>query len=143
MTISKAVRAPAIAMIIYGVLSEISALFVNYAAVRMLLDPHRPPPPTNGDEQLGYYGGGAVLFVIGFISLFAAPFIVYGAVQILNGRNYPIARYAALATLLPLASCLFIVGFPIGAWAMTVLSRPDVRNSFSDDESSIRENDVP
>jgi predicted cobalt transporter CbtA len=141
MAASRQVKAPAVVMIVYGILSEIAGLFITYAAIKSRLTTNMPSPPTDGDERLGYYLGAVVVFGIGFLSIAAAPFIVYGALQMLNGRKYIMARYAALATLLPLSSCLFIVGFPIGAWAMTVLARPDVKASFDDRDGG--KTDVP
>jgi cbb3-type cytochrome oxidase subunit 1 len=129
---SRKIKPPAIALLIFGVLTEILGVLITILGVLHFVDKNRPPIPSNSDERLGYIVGGVVIYGIALISIFAAPYIVLGAVNMMKSRKYASARYAALVAMVPFSSCLFIVGLPIGVWALTTLSKPEVRDNFMD-----------
>jgi hypothetical protein len=81
-------------------------------------------------ESLGFVTGqliGLLIFVLGFV---AAPIIIYGAIKMLNGSNYGWAKAASILAIIPFTSCCFLIGAPIGIWALVVLSKPEVKLFF-------------
>jgi hypothetical protein len=58
------------------------------------------------------------------LSLVAAPMIIYGAVKMLNGSSYGWAKASSILAIIPFTSCCFLIGAPIGIWALVVLSNP-------------------
>jgi len=70
-----------------------------------------------------------------FLSLVLAPLVIYGAVQMMGGRKYGLSKAAAIVSILPLTSCCFLVGIPIGIWALVVLGKPDVKAFFKGEQN--------
>jgi len=64
------------------------------------------------------------------LALIAAPIIIYGAIQMMKGRKLGLAKASAILAIIPFTSCCFLIGVPIGIWALTVLSKPDVKAFF-------------
>ena len=56
--------------------------------------------------------------------------VFYGAIQMLRFRSPAIARAAAIISVFPFCSPLFVVGIPVGIWALIVLSKPEIRAAF-------------
>ena len=50
----------------------------------------------------------------------------------LSGRNYKFAKGSAIMAIIPLISCCFVIGIPVGIWALVVLSKPEVKAFFND-----------
>jgi hypothetical protein len=57
--------------------------------------------------------------------------ILAGAVCMIRGKAYGFARTAMMMRLIPCAGMCCILGLPVGAWALVVLGRPDVRAGFA------------
>ena len=72
-----------------------------------------------------------VLFlVIALVSLVLGIILVLGSARMVDLQSYPIAVFAAVASVLPLAVG-FPFGLPFGIWALLVLSRQDVKAAFA------------
>ena len=67
------------------------------------------------------------MYGIALVSLLLAPVIVYGAVQMMQGRKLGLAKIAAVLAILPLTSCCCLAGLPVGIWTFIVLSKPEIR----------------
>jgi hypothetical protein len=89
------------------------------------------PPPDAPDAArrafavgyyFGAYGPGTVGTALGII-------VLAGGVQLARRRTYPLAVLGAVAAMLP-CSCGFVLGLPIGIWALVVLWNPQVRAAF-------------
>jgi hypothetical protein len=112
-------------------MSEGLGILVSLSGVlRLFID--TGAAPTDPGERLGYITSSVVLYGMGILSILISPMVIYGAVQMLNGRKYASAKFAALLAMIPLTSCFFIAAMPIGAWALITLGKLDVKESFTD-----------
>jgi hypothetical protein len=66
----------------------------------------------------------------GVVLLIASTFVLYGAIQMRNQNNYGVARAAAMVAMVPLIGPCCILGIPFGIWALVVLNKPGLRDSF-------------
>jgi uncharacterized Tic20 family protein len=125
-------KAPAIGLIIAGVLNfALGLLTVLSGLLRLTGIIQNDKPPTDEAEKIGYFIGTFGGYTVAVLSLIIAPIIVYGAIQMMNGRKYRLAKTSAILAVIPLISCCFIVGIPLGIWALVVLSQPEVKAFFS------------
>ncbi|MGO8744911.1 MAG: hypothetical protein ACLQNE_02870 [Thermoguttaceae bacterium] len=73
---------------------------------------------------------------IGFTVVLAAHLVIlFGAFQMCRIRRYRLAKTAAIISLVPLCSPLVILGMPFGIWALVVLSRPNVKSAFRENDA--------
>jgi len=70
---------------------------------------------------------GEVVYVAGV--LVWAALVIAGAVQMLRLRTYWFAVTACFLAMLPIHVCCFL-GVPVGIWALTVVTVPDIRGAF-------------
>jgi hypothetical protein len=56
-------------------------------------------------------------------------FVLGGAYQMLNLRNYGVAMASAIVAMLPCSGCC-LLGLPFGIWALVVLNKQEVREAF-------------
>ncbi len=68
--------------------------------------------------------------LIAVCSLALGIVLLIGAARMRDLESYPVALTAAVAALLPLAPG-FLISLPFGIWALTLLSRRDVRTAFA------------
>ncbi len=67
----------------------------------------------------------------GSVLLVASAFVLFGALKMKALKSYGTAKLAAIVALVPLVGPCCILGIPFGIWALIVLSKPHVRDSFS------------
>ena len=48
----------------------------------------------------------------------------------INGSSYNWAKASAILAIIPLTSCCFLIGAPIGIWALMVLNKPEEKRFF-------------
>lgn len=130
-------RAPAIALLVSAIISGGLGVLVSLSGVLRLFIDVGSPPPVEGPERMGYIVATVVLYGMGVLSVVVSPAMIYGAIQMLNGRNYSLAKFAALLSMIPVVSCFFMAAMPIGAWALITLGKPEVKESF-DGAPSVR-----
>lgn len=65
-----------------------------------------------------------------FLGTLISPLIIYGATRMYAARSYAMARLAAILALIPVTSCCFVLGIPVGIWSLRVLRRPEVKAAF-------------
>lgn len=129
--VTNKLKAPAIALIVVGAFNAvIGALIILSGLLRLTGINGAEMMPANGAERAGFYVGTFIAYGAGLLTLIAAPIIIYGAIQMLKGNKYGLARTAAILAIVPLTSCCFLFGVPIGIWAFVVLSKPDVKAAF-------------
>lgn len=92
--------------------------------------------PIREAERAGYNFGLAMNAGIAVLSILIAPLIIYGAVKMLKGANFKLAKTSTILAMIPFTSCCFVVGIPIGIWSLIVLHRPDVKAYFDGDLKS-------
>ncbi len=124
------VKIPAIGLIITGVLNILLGLyFLVSSAFQMYMGVFNRPF-TSEAEKIGFYVGFFGSTGLGVLGIFIAPVIIYGAVKMMRGKKYGLAKIAAILAIVPLTSCCFIAGVPFGIWAFVVLRQPDVKAFF-------------
>jgi tRNA A-37 threonylcarbamoyl transferase component Bud32 len=120
------ITAPAVALMVAALLkvsSAFTALFVLSTGSVWL------------DRLFGFghfLGGLESLAVVGVLLFKAVPalLIAYGAIQMLQRRSY---AWAMAAAIISIVSCS-LLGFPVGIWALIVLTRADARQAFGSNE---------
>ncbi len=127
-------RAPGIALIVLGTLNALTAVVL---ILGRLINVIKGTDRVITDEarRLGYETANVFFPLVSLISLAAAPIIVFGGVQMLRGRRYPIALMAAILALIPLSSVCCIAGIPLGLWALIVLRQPEVKSFFQNSQT--------
>lgn len=130
------IKAPAIGLIVVGALNfALGLLSVLSGLLRLTGIIPGDDVPTDEAERIGYFIGTFGVYGVALISLIVAPFMVYGAVQMLGGKRYKFAKTSAILAIIPFISCCFIIGIPFGIWALMVLSKPEVRAFFSSERN--------
>lgn len=130
--ISNKVKVPAIGLIIVGALNfGLGLLTVLSGLLRLTGIISEDKIPTNEVEKIGYLVGTFGGYAIAFIGLIVAPIIIYGAIQMMNGKSYKLAKTSAILAIIPLISCCFVVGIPVGIWALVVLNKSEVKAFFN------------
>lgn len=125
----QSLKTPATAMLVYGIING-SVGFLALAGGVFRLFSGGEDLPVQEAERIGFIFGTVVTYGIAFGSLAVAPFVIYGAVQMMGGKKYGIAKAAAILSFVPITSCCFVIGIPVGIWCFVVLRRPDVRDLF-------------
>lgn len=132
-------RAPAIALIAYGILATLIQLvslvneLLGHPLEKSLFEflrergvevPDFDPETLTGGLLFG--ASLAMNIVMGALTLALALFSVWGGLQMLRRRHHAACLAAAIAACLPCGACCCL-GLPLGIWALVVLNRPDVR----------------
>jgi len=123
-------KGPAIGLIVTGSLNALLAVLVLLSGLVRLVGGGPAEQITDDAERLGYVFGTLFGYGIGALSLVVSPVIVAGGVAMLRGRSLKLARSAAILALLPVTSCCWVAGLPIGIWALIVLKKPEVAAFF-------------
>jgi hypothetical protein len=65
------------------------------------------------------------------IGLVVPIVVLLGTIRMEKLQSYGFAMTAAILSIIPCTSpCCFLIGTPIGIWALWVLTDPDVKNAF-------------
>ena len=91
-------------------------------------------PPARVNQPPGYQLG----YVLGVIMSLGGPLIgiimcivtLLGAVKMKNLQSYGLAMTACILAMLPCHSCC-LLGIPFGIWGLVMLSKPEVKDAFS------------
>ena len=136
--IAEAVRAPAIALLVYGIIGIANALLgvvgsffgasIN-AWMFERLEKEGVVVPSFVSAA-GRAAGLLVNLLSNFFALALAGLITYAGLRMPKLRDHGICMAGAIAALLPCGGCCCLIGMPIGIWALIVLNRADVRASF-------------
>jgi TM2 domain-containing membrane protein YozV/predicted Ser/Thr protein kinase len=120
------VTAPAVGLMVAAALklsSALSVLFLFASPIRGILDTVFSSLGINSllpwQTMIGL---STVLF-----KMVPALFMLFGAIKMVQLRSYAWAIAAAILAIV----CCSLVGFPVGIWALVVLSRQDVREAFA------------
>jgi hypothetical protein len=122
--------APGTALLVSGILNALVALMSLAGNIFRFFD-GVDEMPVNQAESIGFVIGTGISVGATIFTLFASPFVIFGAVQMLNGKRYGWARLAAWLSVVPFTACCLIVGIPAGIWALIVLARPEIKAFFS------------
>ena len=114
--------APAVGLMVVGLWKLLSAL-----TAMMFLSGHAQWLESMlGRIDIGPFFGMADAGLV-FFKVIPALLILFGAFQMLQLRSY---AWSIAAAILSIVICS-LIGLPIGIWALIVLARPDVRETFA------------
>lgn len=128
--VSGQVNGPAMGLIIVAILNFITAaasLVLNLAGASMM---HMPNMPNMPNEAWVRMFSGTVGIVTNIISVLIGVLILMGGLKMKKLESHGLAVTASILALLPCTSPCCLIGLPIGIWALVVLFRPEVKNSF-------------
>lgn len=125
-------RAPAIGLIIAGSLNGMTGLLALLSGLfRLTGIAGKETLPSDQAERMGFMIGTIGSYIVALLSLILAPVIIYGAVQMMQGKKPGLAKIAAILAIIPVTSCCFLIGIPMGIWSLVVLAKPEVKAIFS------------
>ncbi len=124
------VYGPSVGLIVAGVMSGLSGLAQLLLASRRSMYGIEALYYRDESYRMGYRLGYISSLVAAFLSLILAPVIIYGASRMMKLTNFKLSRAAAVLALIPCTSCCFLVGIPMGIWALIVLNKPEIRQAF-------------
>ncbi len=111
-------RKPAQALIATGSIYGVWSIFMFFAIQE---------GAVHADSRMGAIG-----LTCAFLSFIATAVILYGAVQMLNVRDYKWSRAAAIAAIVgSLMSAAGILLLPCGVWALYTLRSPQSKALFT------------
>lgn len=111
-----------VALIITGSVSFACAVFWILIGASVLHDDVQSSTVLGASDAFAY----TVLFSP-VLSVFLAPATITGGMQLIRGRSHGLVMVGVIAALVPLSSCCYLAGLPVGIWALMVVRRPDVR----------------
>lgn len=124
------IRGPAIGLMVVSILAIaigsfglIGNLFMYFSGAMDLLDDVRQRPIPASTSIVIKVAWGAVLIL-------ASSYVLYGSIQMKNLGSYSAALSAAYISAIPCIGPCCIFGIPFGIWAIVVLKKPGVRESF-------------
>ncbi|MBL8857647.1 MAG: hypothetical protein JNL28_03960 [Planctomycetes bacterium] len=129
------VKGPAIALIVVGILGIVVDI-MNLVASSMMPSIMRSLEMFNEEQlqQMESMGSGqTVMNLAGAVLVLAgSAFIIFGGMQMMKLRGWPIALVAAILAMIPcFSSCACLLGIPAGIWAIIVLANPEVKAAFA------------
>ncbi|NNJ25475.1 hypothetical protein LzC2_15450 [Planctomycetes bacterium LzC2] len=123
---------PGIALLVVGGLSALISL--GYSGLTIVGAMQGPPPERPGmpaaeaaGQKFGFY---AAAFGIPIGTFVLTGTILMGGYQMLNAQSWTWSLMGALAAMVPCCNFTFLIGFPIGIWALVVLFDPQVKTAF-------------
>jgi hypothetical protein len=124
-------KVPGIGLIISGILNGgIGAISLVSGLLRFSGLIGKENLPADQSEKIGYLIGTFGGYGVGFLSLVAAPIVIFGGIRMLKGQSRGLVIAAAILSIVPLTSCCFIISIIFGVWALVVLRNPDVKMIF-------------
>ena len=81
------------------------------------------------DQMMSMLSGGLGI-VFGLIGLAIGAVILFGAMKMRKLESYGLSMAAAILAMIPCLSPCCILGLPLGIWALIVLMKPEVKQSF-------------
>jgi len=115
-------KLPAMGLIALGL---VNALLGVLAVLQLLLKLINAEQTTRVFEsearRLGYMFGFFFWPLLMFLGTLISPLVIYGGARMFAAKSYAMARLAAILALIPVTSCCFVLGIPVGIWS---LNRP-------------------
>jgi hypothetical protein len=126
------ITAPAIAMMVLGVLGVIASIagllmLIGGVAKPEIDDPEMPEMLKGLVEVLS----GPVGMAIQAVMIFVNAIIFLGGLMMSRLKAWVLCLIAAILLTLNLGSCLCFAGIPVGIWSIVVLMMNDVRQKFA------------
>lgn len=74
--------------------------------------------------------GGTTTLLNGLVGLALAGLIIYGGIKMKRLESWPLSLAASIVAMIPCTSPCYILGIPIGIWAMIIIFKPEVKSAF-------------
>ncbi|MBD3414308.1 MAG: hypothetical protein GF421_07760 [Candidatus Aminicenantes bacterium] len=133
--IKNQVSAPAIGLLITGIVGAVSSLgtlislvigisFLSIPSIYSEL-----PDDIPIDMEHLFQG----TFAIGssFVGILVAALIIFASLKMKELEQWGLALMASILAMIPCISPCCIIGLPIGIWCLVVLTKPEIKNAFS------------
>ena len=131
-------KLPAMGLIAVGL---VNALIGVLAVLQLLLKLTNAEQTTRVFEsearRLGYMFGFFFWPLLMFLGTLISPLVIYGGARMYAAKSYAMARLAAILALIPVTSCCFVLGIPVGIWSLIVLRRPEVKAAFGQTQDGV------
>jgi hypothetical protein len=138
--VASKVKAPAIALLVVGIINiplalyNIASSLMTMGAPQQALQGPNMPPDMDPQAMEGItalvQGMGMVGVVLAVIALALAVVIIMGATKMMKLESYGMAMAGAILAMIPCLSPCCLLGLPFGIWAIVVLNNPDVKSAF-------------
>jgi hypothetical protein len=128
----KAVKGPAIALIIVaalGIVCSLWRLVVLLAGTGLATQGMDQLPPQM--RQMLVASQGTVGIVTVLVGVLIYVFVLYAALKMMRLQNHTLAFIACILAFLPCGYCCCILGIPFGIWGLVVLNKPEVKSQFT------------
>lgn len=127
-------KTPAIGLIATGVINAVYGILAIIGNIYQYVT--KQGTFADSSQMDALHIGAIIGILLPVTSLMFSPVIIFGAMQMLRGRNYGWSKNAAIFAVIPFTSCCFLIGVPFGIWALRVLSQPDVKAFFNGDATT-------
>jgi hypothetical protein len=129
-----AVRGPAIALLVTGILNMALAVVDLIARIFMLANFGQGQAPPNLPPFLQEVFNNRSAIAIGIatdaVGIVLAILIMVGSVRMRRLESYGMSVAASVISMLPCVTACCCLGIPFGIWSLIVLNRPEVRSCF-------------
>jgi tRNA A-37 threonylcarbamoyl transferase component Bud32 len=126
-------KGPALGLIVMGILGPLEwlALFLIYVLMLWWDSKGR----MGGDSWFwtGLDKGYGPFLILFLVNLVIGGFLIAGARKMKRLEAYEFSIICCLMTLLQLATPTFLVSFIVGAWALWIMRKPEVRAAFKEE----------
>jgi hypothetical protein len=140
------VTAPAILLIIVGVLNILCGLYFAFVAFQvtragpqiqeqLTRDPMQQKNLQELEKQ-GYSmdsimkGYSTGFLIIGALGALCGILMIVGGIKMMSLSGYGLSMTASILAMIPCTSPCCLLGLPFGIWSVVVLSRADVKAAF-------------
>ena len=122
--------APAIALLVIGLMGMVVSLF---NLVFALVNPNQAIDPNAPEiiQEMQRNAGGPLAAGVQAVFAIVNGLIILGAVYMLRLRSWGWAMTSSVLSMVNIGTCCCVVGFPVGIWAIVVLSMEDVKQLFA------------
>jgi hypothetical protein len=121
------VNGPAIGLIVVAIVSlvaQILGLIWNLVFASMASRQTAQPP-------WGNYFSGTFAIIGAVIGIATSGIILFGGLKMKKLENYGLAMAASIIAMIPcFTGICCLAGLPIGIWALTVITKPEIKSAF-------------
>jgi hypothetical protein len=121
------VNGPAIGLIVVGVLDLLFAV-ARFGLFAAGINPLSGMSTANPQWVTGLIGLAGVAGSL--LGLLCGSLILFGGIKMRSLQSYGLCMTASILAMVPCTSGCCLIGLPVGIWALVVLSKPEVKNSF-------------
>lgn len=125
-----ALKAPAITLLVVGILSLLFNLWMLFGLMRARSQPMPARPDLNAQQQEIYKKTydlimGPIGFPVGGICTLFSILTILGSIMMLQGKMRGLALAGSIVAMFNFCGCC-VFGIPFGIWALVALNRSDV-----------------